>query len=138
MGEPDREHYIDIHCHCLPAVDDGPATLEQSLTLCRALRKDGVADVIATPHQLGRFSDDNEAARIREQVTALNERLQSSGIDLRIVPGGDVRVDERLCELIKADKVLTLADRGKHVLLELPHEIFIDIEPLLVDLSEMG
>ena len=133
-----REGYTDIHCHCLPAVDDGPATLEKSLALCRALVEDGVSGVIATPHQLGRYSDDNEAARIRDQVTLLNEALDNNGIDLSVVPGGDVRVDERICQLIEADKVLTLADLGKAILLELPHEIFIDIEPLLVELSHMG
>ncbi|MFC1633525.1 CpsB/CapC family capsule biosynthesis tyrosine phosphatase, partial [Planctomycetota bacterium] len=59
-------------------------------------------------------------------------------INLHIVPGGDVRVDERICQLIEGDKVLTLADHGKYILLELPHEIFIDIEPLLIELSNMG
>lgn len=138
MGEPERERYVDIHCHCLPALDDGPATLQESLTLCRALFKDGVSDVIATPHQLGRFGDCNEAADIRKQVTLLNGELERHGIPLHLVPGGDVRVDERICQLIEADKVLTLADQGKYILLELPHEIFIDIEPLLIELSAMG
>jgi len=133
-----REGYIDIHCHCLPAVDDGPRTLEESLALCRALVEDGVTNVIATPHQLGRYDDSNEAAPIREKVAFLNKELESNGIPLRIFPGGDVRVDERACRLIKEDKILTLADHGKHILLELPHEIFIDIEPLVIELSAMG
>jgi protein-tyrosine phosphatase len=133
-----REHYVDIHCHCLPGVDDGPATISESLSLCRALVDDGVTTVVATPHQLGRFSERNEAEHIRERVTALNEQVESNGIGLNIVPGGDVRVDERICQLIEADRILTLADGGKYILLELPHEIFIDIEPLLVGLSTLG
>lgn len=137
-GGAERKHYVDIHCHCLPGIDDGPVTLRDSLALCGALRNDGFTDVIATPHQLGRFGDDNEAAQIREQVAVLNEALGSQGIPLRTVPGGDVRVDERICRLIEDDKILTLADHGKYILLELPHEIFIDIEPLLIELSAMG
>lgn len=137
-GRPGREHYVDIHCHCLPGVDDGPATISESLSLCRALVDDGVTAVIATPHQLGRFSDRNESKHVRERVTALNEQLESNGIGLNIVPGGDVRVDERICQLVEADRILTLADDGKYILLELPHEIFIDIEPLLVGLSRLG
>ena len=46
---------VDIHCHCLPGFDDGPASLEDSLALCQALVKDGITSVIATPHQLGRY-----------------------------------------------------------------------------------
>ena len=130
--------YVDIHCHCLPFIDDGPVTLAESLSLCRALDEDHVTDVIATPHQLGRFSDCNEAAQIREQVAVLNEELARNGISLNVVPGGDVRVDERICRLIEDDKVLTLADGGRYVLLELPHEVFIDIERLLVDLCSLG
>lgn len=134
----ERKGYVDIHCHCLPSVDDGPVTLSESLSLCRALAEDCVTDVIATPHQLGRFSDCNEAAHIREQVAVLNEELKSNGISLNVVAGGDVRVDERICRLIEEDKVLTLADGGKYILLELPREVFIDIEPLLVDLCSLG
>ena len=133
-----RKPYVDIHCHCLPSVDDGPVTLSESLSLCAALAEDCVSDVVATPHQLGRFSDCNEAAQIREQVAVLNEELKSSGIGLNVVPGGDVRVDERICRLIEEDQVLTLADGGRYILLELPHEVFIDIEPLLVDLCSLG
>lgn len=133
----EREHYVDIHCHCLPGIDDGPETLRESLSLCRALFDDGITNIIATPHQLGRFSDCNEAGQIREQVAILNQELESNGISLNVVPGGDVRVDERMCKLIEDDKVLTLADNGKYILLELPHEIFIDIEPLLVELSTL-
>jgi len=134
----EKTSYVDIHCHCLHAVDDGPSTLSESLSLCRALANDGIACVIATPHQLGRFSNCNEAAQIREQVHALNENLSGNNIGLSVIAGADVRVDERICQLIEDDKILTLADGGRYILLELPHEIFIDIEPLLVGLASLG
>lgn len=134
----DREWYVDIHCHCLPCVDDGPATMSDSLALCQALVEDGITKVVATPHQLGRFNGHNEAAQIREHVSILSEELKNNNIPLTVVPGGDVRVDERICQLLKADKILTLADGGKYILLELPQQIFIDIEPLLVELDSLG
>lgn len=137
-GRHKQEHYIDIHCHCLPGVDDGPATMSESLSLCRALVEDGVTTAIATPHQLGRYSDRNEAEHTRERVADLNNQLENNGIGLNVIPGGDVRVDERICQLIKADRILTLADGRKYILLELPHEVFIDIEPLLAELATLG
>ncbi len=133
-----QQSYIDIHCHCLPDIDDGPATMSDALALCRALTEDGIGTVIATPHQLGRFDKFNSAAKIREGVSNLNEELKSNAIALTVMPGGDVRVDERICQLIKDDEVLTLADGGRYILLELPHEILIDIERLLIDLSHMS
>jgi len=142
-GVPKREEMrlvclTDIHCHCLGGIDDGPATMPESLALCRALVDDNISSVIATPHQLGRFCDCNEAEKIREEVFELNEELKSNDIALTVVPGGDVRVDERICRLLEADRILTLADGGKYILLELPHEIFIDIEPLIVELAYLG
>jgi protein-tyrosine phosphatase len=129
---------VDIHCHCLPGVDDGPATIAEALLLCKRLVDDGVSDVIATPHQLGTFSGRNKAAEIREAVAALNEQLKSSNVALTVMPGGDIRVDESIRQLLEADKILTLADGGKYILLELPHEVFIDIESLLLDLASLG
>ena len=132
-----QRSYVDIHCHCLPGVDDGPATEGEALALCRALVDDGIGTVIATPHQLGRFSDCNEAAEVRQAVFRLNEQLQGNGIALTVAAGAEVRVDERILELLTDDKILTLADGGKYILLELPHEVFIDIEPLLVELATL-
>jgi protein-tyrosine phosphatase len=133
-----REKYVDIHCHCLPGLDDGPATMSESLSLCRALVNENISTVVATPHQLGRFSECNDAAQVREAVSALNEELKTNDIVLAVMPGADVRVDERTCKLLEEDKVLTLADGGKYILLELPHEVFIDIEPLLDELASVG
>ncbi|UCG56510.1 MAG: hypothetical protein JSU70_16805 [Phycisphaerales bacterium] len=112
--------------------------MDQSLALCRSLLEEGIGCVVATPHQLGRFDGSNDAANVRETVSQLNGRLTDAGIALKVVPGGEVRVDERICELLKADKVLTIADAGRYILLELPHDVFIDIEPLLRDLDSMG
>jgi len=138
VGAFRNNHYIDIHCHCIPGIDDGPGTLPEGLALCRALVDDGIKTVIATPHQLGRFDCFNDAQKIRESVCSLNEQLKNNGVELTVLPGGDVRVDERICRLLNEDRILTLADGGEYILLELPAEIFIDIEPLLFELSSLG
>jgi len=132
------QQYIDIHCHCLPGLDDGPATLAEALVLCRTLADDGVKIVIATPHQLGRFDGRNEPETIRNSVRKLNEQLQKEGIQLTVLPGADIRIDERIPSLIKKHEILTLADGGKYILLELPHDIFIDPKSLLSELSSAG
>ena len=132
------ESYVDIHCHCLAGLDDGPSTGAEALALCSELVADGIKNVIATPHQLGRFNDCNDAGDIRAAVTNLNEELIARDIRLRVMPGADIRIDERICRLLEADRILTLADGGKFILLELPGEILIDIEPLLSELSDMG
>lgn len=130
--------FTDIHCHCLPFLDDGPLTMNESIILCRALAKEGIETVIATPHQLGRFENQNCAEKIRESVKKLNGVLHKNNISLKVVPGSEVRIDERICELIEADRVMTLADGNKYILLELPFKTFINIEPLIKELNSMG
>lgn len=131
-------HSIDLHCHCLPGVDDGPATLDEALDLCRALVSDGVTIALATPHQLGRYHGRNEAAAVRQAVAALNRSLLVEAVPLRVLPGADVRVDEHIPRLLDEDRVLTLADRGAYLLLELPHDTFLDPLPLLRRLVQTG
>ncbi|OHB60362.1 MAG: hypothetical protein A2167_00395 [Planctomycetes bacterium RBG_13_46_10] len=131
------ERFTDIHCHCLPGLDDGPSTMKEALALCRMLAAEGIATIVATPHQLGRFESFNEAATVREAVNNLNESLKNNAIPVEVVPGGEVRVDERICKLLESDRILTLADGGKYLLLELPYQVFIDIEPLLIELASM-
>jgi protein-tyrosine phosphatase len=55
-----------------------------------------------------------------------------------VLPGAEVRVDERIGRLLAEDKILTLGDRKQYLLLELPEDVFIDIEPLLRYLRRIG
>lgn len=130
--------FIDIHCHCLPDFDDGPRTMPEAIALCRMLFKEGIDTVVATPHQLGYFDGCNEASKVRDAVSGLNNRLRSEGIPLKVLAGGEVRVDERICSLLDADEILTLADGGRYILIELPSFVLIDIEPLLIELTSKG
>jgi protein-tyrosine phosphatase len=130
--------FVDVHCHCLPHLDDGPASVEEALALCQVLAADNVSTVVATPHQLGRFEDRTKAEAIRRAVGALNLALTERGIDLKVLAGAEVRVDERIEELLARGEILTLADAGCHVLLELPWDALIDIEPLLVQFTSRG
>src|SRR5947199_9658556 len=80
----------DIHCHCLPGVDDGPPSLDDAIALCRAMVADGITTVIATPHQMGRYDRANSAERVREAVEELSAELKDREIPLEVLPGGDV------------------------------------------------
>ena len=88
---------------------------------------DGTATTIVTPHQLGSFRH-NEADPIRAQTQRLQRRLTEARIPLRVLPGADVRIEPDLPERLRSGQVLSLADRRRHVLLELPHELYVPLE----------
>ena len=98
---------------------------------------DGTYRVIATPHQLGpniRVT----VELIREGVAFLAEKILQDKIHVSILPGADIRIDPELPKMLKQGKVLTLADRGKHVLLELPHDTYYPLDQLLKSLRKQG
>ncbi|HMK22471.1 MAG TPA: CpsB/CapC family capsule biosynthesis tyrosine phosphatase [Terriglobales bacterium] len=51
---------IDIHCHILPEVDDGPQSWEVSMEMCRMAATDGITHIAATPHCNDRYHYDAE------------------------------------------------------------------------------
>ena len=136
VGRSRPTQWMDIHCHCLPGLDDGPGTMADAVALCRALVADGCTTAIATPHQLGRYEGLNPPSRIRRAVHDLNAALLEADVPLAVAPGADVRVDERIPALLDEGQVLTLADGGRYLLVELPHEVFIDLAALLVQLAD--
>jgi len=81
---------IDLHCHILPGVDDGPTTLEESLDLARFSVADGITVITATPHC--HSSIHLLRADILPRVTAFNQELKKAKIPLTVLPGSEIQV----------------------------------------------
>lgn len=78
---------VDIHCHILAGLDDGPDTLEDSLTMAEMAIADGITHVAATPHANSMFRfDPARVQRRREELQqALGDRLTiTTGCDLHL------------------------------------------------------
>ena len=129
--------FTDIHCHILPDIDDGANDLNQSLKMAQMAREDRTTCLIATPHQLG-TNGQVTAEIIRDGVRSLQTAIDAEEIPVVVRSGADVRIDPELPKLLKQGKVLTLADRDKHVLLELPHDTYYPIDQLLKSLRKQG
>jgi len=69
---------IDLHCHVLPGIDDGPATIEGSLELARLAAAGGTRVLVATPHVNRRWR--NDATTIAPLVAELNRRIAADEI----------------------------------------------------------
>ena len=78
----------EIHFHILPGIDDGPATMEDSLELARLAVRDGTRTVVATPHVRADFFTD--VHELPERVRELNAALRLEGIPLVVMQGGEV------------------------------------------------
>jgi protein-tyrosine phosphatase len=127
---------IDLHCHVLPGIDDGPETIEGSLALARAAAASGTATLVATPHVSWRYP--NEAATIARLVEELNTRLDAEGIPLQVRPGAEIAMT-RAAELEPAELGRLGLGGGQWLLVECPFTpVATGMDALVLDLQRRG
>jgi protein-tyrosine phosphatase len=104
---------IDIHCHILPGIDDGPSDISESIEMARIAAADGIRTIVATPH----LTDGQYTAEvIATGVTGLNKALADHAIQLRILRGADINVMLYIPDL--EDYTI---NGTKYLLYEFPH-----------------
>ena len=114
---------IDLHCHMLPGIDDGPKTISQSIAMARYAVSHGIRFCVVTPHiHTGWY--DNDCDSIRDSHHAFQQALADKGIALQVGMAAEVRVDAHLPGLIEASQIPFIGTwDGKHALLiEFPHD----------------
>jgi protein-tyrosine phosphatase len=111
---------IDLHCHLLPDLDDGPATAEESISLAGQLAADGVSTVVCTPH----FRRDHPRVvprNLKRLCEHLDQAIWHAGIELKLLPGAEVDL-HRGREATDAElQLASLGQRGTHLLVETPY-----------------
>ncbi|RIE08082.1 MULTISPECIES: tyrosine-protein phosphatase [Candidatus Cryosericum] len=129
---------LDIHCHILPGLDDGSPDMATSIAMARLAVAAGIGTMIGTPHWI---ADEHETDPevVRQAATALQAELNARAIPLTILPGNEAFICPDLPDRVKAGDVLTLADRGTHLLLELPYEdLATYVDDVVFRLQVMG
>ena len=83
-AEPECEmdaRATELHFHALHGLDDGPATIEESVELLRLAALDGTDTVVATPHVRGDFVTD--VSDLPDRVRELSAAAAAEGIARR-------------------------------------------------------
>jgi len=79
---------IDLHCHILPGIDDGPEDLVGSIELARAAVAAGITTTVATPHVSASYP--NRPAEIARLLSQLRAEIAREGIPLTVLPGAEL------------------------------------------------
>lgn len=129
---------VDLHGHLLPGIDDGAKDVAQALNMARQAVGDGITVAVVTPHHLnGVFM--NPARSVREHCDLFRGALREQGIALEILPGNECHLVPELPEALAAGTALTIADRGRAVLVELPvHTVPLGATGILEQILAMG
>jgi protein-tyrosine phosphatase len=125
---------IDLHSHILPALDDGPRTIEESLDLARSAVADGVGILACTPHNQKHLSRPVIEAAVKE----LRAALAAAGIPLRLALGVEVLLEADMDALIAEERAFCLHNT-RYMLIELPFDFWPPFtEQALFDLQLRG
>ena len=109
--------YVDLHSHLLPGVDDGCATLEESVAVARRAVELGCRAMVCTPHVGTDRYAANTPEEIERAVERLRDYLREAGVRLEILASGEFRLSERSIEWFETHGVPTLG-RSNVVLID--------------------
>lgn len=111
---------VDIHCHLLPAVDDGPETVEQAIEMAKRATSEGVTAIVVTPHAFHPQFETDELD-VQNAVTKLQNVLRREGVELDLYVGQEIRVFGDLVQALEQSGALSLAG-SRYVLVEFPSD----------------
>jgi protein-tyrosine phosphatase len=87
---------VDLHCHILPGLDDGPDNMEESMAMAESAIADGITHVVATPHSNTKYLF--SFSHVRE----LRDELQAKvGGRLKIATGCDFHLNPENLESLR-------------------------------------
>ena len=128
---------IDLHCHILPGLDDGPSGMSESVEMAMAAYRDGTRVLAATPHNrdvVGRSSI-AEAMTLIEQ---LRTELEARSVPLRVLLGMENHLEMDTPDQVESGLALPIEGTDL-ILVELPFEIYpFHTEDSIQGLLEMG
>ncbi len=99
---------VDIHCHILPGLDDGPDTLDESVAMAEQAIADGVTHIIATPH-----ANDTYAFEPDRISRAKDDLLDKIGPRVTLATGCDFHLSyENLKDVAERPQKYTLNQKN--------------------------
>jgi protein-tyrosine phosphatase len=127
---------IDLHCHLLPGLDDGPADIQGSMAMANRAVAEEVVTIAATPH----IREDHavQIHELGERLQAMNAALQAAALPLEVVRGGELAIT-KVPELSDSELEAVCLGRGRYVLLESPYTATADLlENIVFELQSRG
>jgi protein-tyrosine phosphatase len=128
---------VDLHCHLLAGLDDGPRTAEEALAMCRLAYGDGTHMASALAHQNEHWPA-NTPDRLRAAAGELAARLRAAGVPLTVFPGAEVMVRPGLEQAWHAGDLLGVAGGRRYLLIEMPDGVVLELDGLVGRLVRAG
>lgn len=102
-------NYVDLHCHILPGIDDGAKDVITSRRMLEMAQADGIGQIVVTPHYKAHRHNEGKE-KIVQLVQEAQQWLDAQGYTLKLYTGSEVKYFHEMTNLLKEQKICTLAD----------------------------
>ena len=130
---------IDLHCHILPALDDGAKTIEDAVAMARLAARDGIETIVATPHLFRGHSVNGDLSAIERKSAELRQALQENKVSMEILTGSEVHISHNLIHEIRWNRDQLVINRSSYLFVEFPSDhVFPGVKNLFFELMSEG
>jgi len=105
--------------------------------MCRMAYDDGVRMMAATAHQNEEWPV-NTAERIRAATGAQAAAVQAANLPLTVFTSAEVMVQPAMETLWAEGRIVSIADQGRYLLVEMPHGLCVDLRATIRRLRHAG
>lgn len=124
---------VDLHCHLLPGIDDGPKSWVATLEMCAKAVADGVTHLVATPHCNHRYAYDRTAFQV------MLDRLQAQFPTCHFSLGCELNVSQANIEKARVCSEWFTIDNTQYLLVEFNHfDLPIHMHSTLSEFISLG
>ena len=128
----------DLHSHILFGIDDGSKNIEESISLLKEMRKQGVEELMLTPHYIEKSNYNCNNKNKEELFRQLKKRVKEENIDIELYLGNEVFITNHFLPLIKKKEIRTL-NGSKYLLFEFPlGQIYNNTSEIINELVSHG
>jgi protein-tyrosine phosphatase len=118
-------HFVDIHTHIIPAIDDGPSDTEGVLRMLRIAYQSGTREVVATPHMFLDLFDNTDSDVVKEQFERIVAELRNRSTEpehhflqeMSFYLGAENYISHEFLKAQELKRVLTL-NESRYLLVE--------------------
>ncbi len=127
---------VDVHSHLLPGIDDGSKSIEESISLLKAIQNIGYKKIITTPHVMS-DAYPNTPQIIYNALNTLRVEAEKNEILLEIEAAAEYYIDDSFITHLKKRDILTIND--KYLLFETSYFAKpLQLEDIIFEMTSLG
>lgn len=126
---------INVHSHILYGVDDGSENLEQSIDMLNECAKQGITDLVLTPHYRGAFKQSYQ--KLKEKFDEFSLVVKEQNLNINLYLGQEITYRDSFFDLYKAGEFGGI-NGGRYVLIEFDFHKSIDYSNVMHEIKLMN